>query len=119
MKNIPEVKKIFHVLETTAGPFAEYENYNIANYWYNPESTIVYTNMNVFDNLRAIDSLGKVLNKNEKFCVADFAVMPFNENNLKRIMSESRLLSVDTVVDNKVQYGGSILLYILKYGVND
>ncbi len=114
----PEIKKVFHVLEATAGPFAEYANDDIQNYWYNPESTIVYTNMNVFSNLIAASSLDKILYKDESFCLADFPYMPFNENNVKKILSESQLIKIDTVVDNKVQFGGSILLYILKYNGN-
>jgi hypothetical protein len=41
--------------------------------------------------------------------------MPFNENNLKQILSESELIKIDTVADNKVKYGISLLLYVLKY----
>lgn len=111
----PNVKKIFHVLETTAGPFVEYCTNDLENYWYNPDSTIVYTNMDVFENLYKTDSLSKVLKNNEPFCVANFPYMPFNENNLKKILSESNLIQVDTVVDNKVNQGGRILLYVLKY----
>ena len=109
----PEIKKVFHVLETTVGPFVEYDNYNIQNYWYDPDSTIVYTNVDVFQNLLKTDSLGKVLKKEESFCVANYTVMPFNENNMKRILSESKLTKVDTVFDSKGP--GFILLYMLKY----
>jgi hypothetical protein len=59
----PEIKKVFHVVESSAGPFAECNNYDIQNYWYNPKSTVVYTNMDVFDNLIQTDSLGRVLQK--------------------------------------------------------
>ena len=117
-KKHPEVKKVFHVLEATAGPFAEYTNDEIENYWYNPESTIVYTNMDVFSNMLTTQSLGQVLTKDETFCLANFPYMPFNENNVKRILSESYLTMIDTVIDNKVPRGGSILLYILKYKGN-
>ena len=109
----PEIKKIFHVLETTAGPFAEYIGKDIQNYWYNPESTIVYTNLDVFRNLIKTDSIGKVLRRDEQFCVANFPVMPFNEDNMKQILSESKLTRIDTVLDSKGPV--IILLYILKY----
>jgi uncharacterized membrane protein len=114
-KKHPEVKKVIHVLETTAGPFAEYSSSNIENYWYNPDSTIVYTNMDVFSNLLTTDSHGKVLRKDEPFCVVNFPYMPFNENNFNRILSDSQIIKVDTVVDNKVKWGGSLLLFVLKY----
>ena len=96
-KKHPEVKKVFHVLEATAGPFAEYAGPGIKNYWYNPESTIVYTNMSVFNNMPAARSLGEVLKIDEPFCLANFPYMPFNENNVKRILSESQLTVIDTV----------------------
>ena len=97
-KKHPEVKKIFHVLEATAGPFAEYAGSGIKNYWYNPKSTIVYTNMSVFNNMPAAGSLGEVLKIDEPFCLANFPYMPFNENNVKRILSESQITTIDTVV---------------------
>jgi hypothetical protein len=111
----PEIKKVFHVIESSAGPFAECNNYDIQNYWYNPESTVVYTNLDVFDNLIQTDSLGKVLQEEEPFCLATFPFLPFNENNVKRILSESQLTRVDTVFDNKMTAGFYIILYLLKY----
>jgi 4-amino-4-deoxy-L-arabinose transferase-like glycosyltransferase len=111
----PEIRKVFHVIESSAGPFAECNNFDIQNYWYNPESTVVYTNMDVFDNLIQTDSLGKVLQEEEPFCLAIFPFLPFNENNVKRILSESQLTRVDTVFDNKMTAGFYIILYLLKY----
>lgn len=80
--------------------------------------SVVFTNMNVFSNLKTTDSIGKVLNKDEQFCVASIPFLPFNENNLKQILSESQIMKVDTIVDNKVAYGNSLLLYVLKYNRN-
>jgi len=121
-KTYPEIKKMFHVFEASAGPFVEYSNPDIKNYWLKNEQTIVFTNMDVFPNLYTTDSIGKVLKNNELFCVAGFEDLPFNENNLKQILSESQVLKVDTVVDNKVKYDDimvayvhKMVLYILKY----
>jgi hypothetical protein len=118
-KTYPDVKKVFHVIEITAGPFVEYGNSDIENYWYKPEKTIVFTNMAVFINLHTTDSLCKVLKKDEPFCVVSPSNLPinFNGNNLKRILSESQIVKVDTVADNKAEAGRKILflLYILKY----
>ena len=114
-KTYPEVKKIVHVIEVTAGPLVEYSNSGIKNYWYKPDKTVVFTNMDVFVNLQTIDSLSKIHKKNEKFCVASFNNLLYNEKNLKKILSESQLQVIDTVVDNKVRYGNVMLLYILKY----
>jgi hypothetical protein len=111
----PEINKVIHVVESSAGPFAECKNFDIQNYWYNPKSTVVFTNMDVFDNLIQTDSLGKVLYNEELFCLATFPFVPFNENNIKQILSESQLTRVDTVSDNKMNPGINIILYFLKY----
>jgi len=79
----PEVKKVFHVVEGSAGPFAEYDNYDIQNYFFKPEYTSVYTNLDVFDNLIQTGSLGKALQEGEPFCLVNFPIMPLNENNKK------------------------------------
>jgi len=68
----PEIKKVFHPIESSAGSFAECNSFDIQNYWYNPESTVVHTNMDVFDYLVQTDSLGKVLQDEESFCLATF-----------------------------------------------
>ncbi len=114
-RNYTGTKKVFHVVEVTAGPFAEYSSSDIRNYWYDPDSTIVYTNMKVFSNLQPTDSIGKVLKKDEQFCLASFAYLPFNEKNQNRILAQSQLIKIDTVVDNKTEYGTSFFLYFLKY----
>ena len=111
----PEVKKVVHVVESSAGPFAEYDTMDIQNYWFKPESTVVYTNMNVFNNLIQTDSLRKVLQQDEPFCLVKFPIMPLNENNANRILSESQLTRVDTVIDTKMTPGIPMLLYMLKY----
>ena len=114
-KKYPEIKKLFHIFEGSAGPFAEYDNIDVQNFWYNPKATFVYTNMDVFDNLIQTDSLGKVLQKEEQFCLVNYPLNPFNENNTKRILSESLLTRVDTVLDKKMNPGINIILYFLKY----
>jgi hypothetical protein len=111
----PDIRKVFHVFEITSGPFAEYANYGIENYWYKTDSTVVFTNMDAFSDLHATDSLSKVLKRDEPFCVASPVFLPFNESNLKQIISESQLMNIDTVWDNKVKFGNPILLYILEY----
>ncbi len=116
----PDVKKIFHVIEVSAGPFIEYRAPEMENYWYKPEKTLVFTNMDVFKNLQTISSLDKALKKNEIFCTVSFCELPFNEVNLSRILSESQIMDIDTIDDNKAGadkiYVNKIVLYILKYG---
>jgi len=111
----PEIKKVVHIVESSAGPFSEYANVDIQNYWFNPQSTVVYTNMDVFKNLIQTDSLGKVLQHDEPFCLVKFPIMPLNEPNANRILSESQMTKVDTVFDTKMTPGIPILLYMLKY----
>ncbi len=111
----PGVKKVFHVIEISAGPFVEYNNFGIDNYWYKTNSTVVFTNMDVFTSLKVTGSIGKVLKNDEQFCAVSFPFLALNENNLRQILSESQVIKVDTVIDKKVEYGGSLLLYICKY----
>ncbi len=121
-KSYPEIKKIFHVFEVTAGPFIEYSSPEVENYWFRNEHTIVFTNMDVFPDLSKTDSIGEFLSNDEPFCVAGFPDMIFNQFNVQKIISESQLLRVDTVVDNKRKfkvyeeaYVNKMVLYILKY----
>ena len=44
-----------------------------------------------------------------------FSVMPLNEPNTNRILSESQLTRVNTVIDTKMTPGIQIVLYKLKY----
>ena len=75
--------------------------------------------MDVFSNLKTTDSLGKVLKKDELFSVVSFPFLAFNECNMKQILSESQIVKADTLFDNKVEFGSSLICYILKYkGVN-
>ena len=111
----PEIKKVFHVSELSAGPFAEYDNFDIQNYWYSPEYTTVFTNMDVFENLVHANSLGKMLQEEEPFCLVEFPYNPLNENNKQQILLESQLTKVDTVFDNKMASGVYLVLHLLKY----
>lgn len=114
-QNYPEVNKIFHLTELTAGPFAEYSYPVDENYWYCTDSTIVYTNMDVFDNLISTNSLSNVLQKDESFCFVEFPYSQLNQTSLKQIFSETNTIGIDTVVDNKVNNGVALVLYKLKY----
>jgi hypothetical protein len=112
----PEVKKILHVIEITTGPLLEYsENAGLSHYWLNNEKTIVYTNLNVFKNLHQIKTLNEFLNKDEVFCMVSFEELALNKENLNLVLSESDLIQVDTITDNKIRNGSKLLFYILRY----
>jgi 4-amino-4-deoxy-L-arabinose transferase-like glycosyltransferase len=112
----PEVKKILHVIEITTGPLLEYsENAGLSHYWLNNEKTIVYTNLNVFKNLHQIKTLNEFLNKDEVFCMVSFEELALNKENLNLVLSESDLIQVDTITDNKIRNGFKLLFYILRY----
>ncbi len=116
MQAHPELKKVVHVIEVTAGPLAEYSrSTDIQNYWYNPKGTIVYTNMAAYDNLIDVKNLDDFLTKDEVYCINTFSQLPFNQENFEAMLAQSTIMQVDTVTDNKVKYGWQFLLYILKY----
>jgi hypothetical protein len=112
----PEIKKLIHVTEITAGPFYEYgSNGPWTQYCIRNARARWYTNMYVFENYLAVDNLDHILEKGELFCAVDYPVVDFNKVNLDHILSQSETLNIDTVADNKPYSGAKILLYILKY----
>ncbi|MGD0518579.1 MAG: hypothetical protein ABSA26_13670, partial [Thermoguttaceae bacterium] len=115
----PDVKKIVHVMEITAGPFYEYDKSGRwSQYCVKNEDAVWYTNMEVFDNYHAIKKIDDILKKDEVFCVVNFPYAPLNKNNFDLILSQSETVAMDTVDDNKPHGGPKILLYILKYRGN-
>ena len=71
--------------------------------------------MDVFENLVHANSLGKMLQEEEPFCLVEFPYNPLNENNKQQILLESQLTKVDTVFDNKMASGVYLVLHLLKY----
>ena len=118
-KTRPDVKKIVHVTEITAGPFYEYgKDGPWSQYCLKNANAVWYTNMAVFDGFQAIKNLDEALEKDEIFCMVKFPLTPLNEKNCDLILSQSQTLAVDTVADNKPYSGVQFLLYILKYRGN-
>jgi|WetSurMetagenome_2_1015567.scaffolds.fasta_scaffold51449_1 4-amino-4-deoxy-L-arabinose transferase-like glycosyltransferase len=112
----PGVKKIVHVTEITTGPLLEYNNIgNWKHYWIQNEKSVFYTNLNVFTCLHQIPSLDKALSHDEIFCLADMEIAPLNREVLNMILSQSRTIQVDKVVDNKSKPSITISLYLLQY----
>jgi uncharacterized membrane protein len=108
----PEIRKILHLTEVTAGPLVEYTgNSGLNHYWLKAKMS----NVDAFTEVHQYNQPGEFLQPGEKFCVVRFQNMELNKENLDRVLSESELLKTDTVRDNKVDYGIMIQVYLLKY----
>ena len=108
----PEIDKILHITEITAGPMVEYNgNSGLSHYWLKAEMS----NVDAFTQIKQYQKPGDFLNSGEDFCAVQFHNNPLNQKNLDLVLSESELIKKDTVFDAKFQYGIFIQLYLLKY----
>jgi 4-amino-4-deoxy-L-arabinose transferase-like glycosyltransferase len=108
----PEISKILHITEVTAGPMMEYNgNSGLNHYWLKAEMS----NVDAFPGIHQYSQPGEFLQPGEKFCVVRFHNLDLNQKNLDLVLSESDLVKKDTVSDNKVNNGIFIQLYLLKY----
>ncbi|HPF51725.1 MAG TPA: glycosyltransferase family 39 protein [Draconibacterium sp.] len=111
----PEVKKILHISEVTAGPLVEYTgSTGFSHYWLDAEMS----NVDAFTEVQQYKAPEEFLQPGEEFCVVRFHDLELNLNNLERVLSESVLLKTDTVHDNKMQYGIMIQLYLCRFKGN-
>ncbi|HVV69984.1 MAG TPA: glycosyltransferase family 39 protein [Verrucomicrobiae bacterium] len=112
----PEVTKIVHVAEITAGPFDEYgRGGRWRQYYLKNEGSSWYLNMDMFAGVSAIRGVEAVMDKDEVFCLAVFDNLPLNKGNIALLLSQCQLLACDDVVDAKPYPGIKIKLYLLKY----
>jgi len=108
----PEISKILHITEVTAGPMIEYTgNSGLSHYWLKAEMS----NVDAFPLIQQYQKPGEFLQSGEKLCVVRFHNLELNKNNLDLVISESELIKIDTVRDNKVENGIFMQLYLLKY----
>lgn len=107
----PDIKKVLHISEITAGPMMEYNDNEFQHFWL--ESKV--SNVDLFHGLKQFKSLNSFLQKGEKFCAVNFHELDLNRENLELAISESELIRIDTVVDNKVEYGLHIVVFVLQY----
>jgi 4-amino-4-deoxy-L-arabinose transferase-like glycosyltransferase len=108
----PEIEKILHITEITAGPMIEYNgNSGLSHYWIKAEMS----NVDAFTQIKQYQKPEEFLHSGEKFCAVQFHNNPLNQRNLDLVLSESELIKKDTVFDNKFQNGIFIQLYLLKY----
>jgi len=108
----PEINKILHITEVTAGPMIEYnDNSGLSHYWLKAEMS----NVDAFPEIHQYSLPEEFLRPGEEFCVVRFHNLELNQKNLDLVLSESDLIKKDTVFDNKVEYGIFMQLYLLKY----
>ena len=108
----PEISKILHITEVTAGPMIEYNgNSGLSHYWLKAEMS----NVDAFPEIQQYQKPGEFLKSGEKFCVVRFHNLELNQKNLDLVLSESELIKKDTVYDNKFENGIFMQLYLLKY----
>jgi uncharacterized membrane protein len=108
----PEISKVLHLTEITAGPLVEYTgNSGLNHYWLKAKMS----NVDAFTQVHQYNQPGEFLQPGEEFCVVRFQNLELNKENLDLVLSESELLKTDTVSDNKVDYGIIIQVYHLKY----
>lgn len=108
----PEIDKILHVTEITAGPMVEYNgNSGLSHYWLKAEMS----NVDAFTRIKQYEKPEEFLNPGEDFCAVQFHNNPLNQKNLDLVLSESVLVRKDTVFDAKFKNGIFIQLYLLKY----
>ncbi|MBN1117297.1 MAG: glycosyltransferase family 39 protein [Bacteroidales bacterium] len=108
----PEIRKILHITEVTAGPLVEYSgNSGLSHYWLKAEMS----NVDAFPEVHQYNQPGEFLQPGEEFCTVRFHNLELNKENLDLVLSESELIKTDTVSDYKFKNGIIIQLYLLKY----
>jgi len=108
----PQIRKILHITEITAGPFTEYTgNSGLSHYWLKAEMS----NVDAFPEVHQYNRPGEFLQAGETFCAVRFHNLELNQENLDLVLSESELIKTDTIRDNKVEYGIFIQVYVLKF----
>jgi len=108
----PEIRKILHISEVTAGPLVEYSsNSGLCHYWLKADMS----NVDAFTEVHQYNRPEEFLQPEEEFCVVRFHNLELNKENLDLVLSESELIKTDTISDNKFKNGIIIQLYLLKY----
>jgi len=108
----PEIKKILHITEVTAGPMLHYNGSSgLSHYWLKAKMS----NVDAFKEVHQYNQPGEFLESGELFCAVRFHNLELNKENLDLVLSESELIKTDTVSDNKVENGIIIQIYLLKF----
>lgn len=108
----PEVKKVVHISEITAGPMLHYNgNRALQHCWLKAKMS----NVDAFTGIRQYTKPEEFLQPGETFLVAQFNTLALNLENLDLLLAQSELINTDTVTNNKVESANRILLYHLRY----
>jgi hypothetical protein len=111
----PEVRKILHLNELTAGPLAEYGRGGpLTQYYLKNAGTSWYSNLEAFDALTPVGALGEMVEPGEVFCLAEFVGLPLNGQNMDLVVSSCDILAVEEINDDKTSSGIRLKLHILK-----
>jgi len=108
----PQIRKILHLTEVTAGPLAEYSSDSqLSHYFLKADMS----NVDAFTTVQQYSRPEEFLQPGEEFCAVRFHNLELNINNLDSVLSESELIKKDTVFDEKFKNGIFIQLYLLRY----
>lgn len=111
----PEVEKILHLNEVTAGPFSEYGRGGRWKQCYlNGDGTSWYSYMEILEGMDPVQQLRELVRPGEVFCIAEFAGLPLNRHNLERVTAECDTLAVEEIADEKPYPGIALRLHILR-----
>jgi hypothetical protein len=83
----------------------------LSHYWLKAKMS----NVDAFPEVHQYNQPGEFLEPGEVFCTVRFHNLELNKENLELVLSESELIKLDTVVDNKFKNGIMIQVYLLKY----
>jgi uncharacterized membrane protein len=111
-RTYPDVHKVLHLSEITAGPMMEYSGKSgLSHYWLKAKMS----NVDVFTGIHQYNQPGEFLQPDEVFCVVRLNGLDLNKENLDLVLAKSELIKTDTVSDNKVEYGNQIVIYLLRF----
>jgi hypothetical protein len=90
-------------------------NSGLSHYWLKADMS----NVDAFLQVHQYKHPSEFLKPGEEFCTARFNDLELNKENLDLVLSESELIIIDTVRDNKVEDGIIMIqLYLLRYRGN-
>lgn len=111
----PEVGKIVHVNEVTAGPFSEYGRGGPwAQFYLRNDGTSWYSNMEILDTVTAVPDLDAMAVPGEVVCLVEFVGLPLNGQNLDRTKARCDVIAIRDVYDDKPYAGVLLRLHILR-----
>ncbi len=111
----PEVRKVVHVNEVTAGPFHEYGRGGPwMQFYIHNAGTSWYSNMEILAGMAAVPDVGAIADPGEVICLVEFAGLPLNGHNLERTMARCDVVAQVEVYDDKPYAGVLLKLHILR-----